>query len=214
MDNFLIVLFKNKKRKKNIKGYATLHNALDKYNSLLKENSDIIFDMKYENAEKCKYEIALLSREDQYQIPLFKKDEFGRQNEIFLETESEYIIKKIDDYKIEEKIQDWQKNKRISFKQFLRYCPQNVLKSIFTVNNKIVIQKEDEFFLFSLKNQEDSHRFLEVLETYFRDHNRNDAIFVRDVSKEQRKWIYDLLIKQGFDRTKLYRQSTTFSKRK
>lgn len=213
MENFLIVLFKNKKKKKNIKGYSTFKNAISKYNSLLKENY-VIFEMKYENAEKCDYEIALLSKQDHYQIPLFKTDEFGRQSEVFIENESEYIIKKIDNYKIEEKIQDWQKNKRITFDEFLKYCPKKYLKSIFTLNNKLVIQRDEFFYLFSLKNQEDSHRFLETLERYFRDHSRNDAIFVKDISTAQRKWIYDLLIKQGFDKTKLYRQSTTFSKRK
>ena len=38
--------------------------------------------------------------------------------------------------------------------------------------------------------------------------------FVKDTSTTQRKWMYNLLVKNGFDKKKLYRQTTTFSKRK
>jgi RAB protein geranylgeranyltransferase component A len=66
---------------------------------------------------------------------------------------------------------------------------------------------------FSLKNKEDSERFLEVLENYYRDNKRLDAMFVRDVSSAQRKWIYNTLEEKGFSKKRLYRLKTTFSKR-
>jgi len=87
------------------------------------------------------------------------------------------------------------------------------LKNIFVLNNKICVQKDDIFNLFSLKNKEDSDRFLEILENYFRDNGRSDAIFVRDTSSAQRKWIYRILEERGFDKKRLYRLKTTFSKR-
>ena len=80
-------------------------------------------------------------------------------------------------------------------------------------HNKLIIQINDKFFVFSLKNIDDSHRLLSTLENYFRNNGRNDAIFVRDTSTTQRKWMYNLLVKNGFDKKKLYRQTTTFSKR-
>ena len=51
------------------------------------------------------------------------------------------------------------------------------------------------------------------LQDYFIDNNRSDAIFVRDVSSAQRKWIYSILGDKGFDKKRLYRLKTTFSKR-
>jgi hypothetical protein len=42
---------------------------------------------------------------------------------------------------------------------------------------------------------------------------RRDAMFIRDTSTTQRKWLYNVLEEKGFDRRKLYRQSTTYSKR-
>ena len=213
MQNYISVLFKNKKKKKIIKGYQSEKRARDKFKSLIK-NNNCYFEVRYENAEESKYELALLSNQDSFQIPLFVEDEIGRNEEIFMSDDSDYIIKDIKPYRVEEKVFDWQTNKRIGFDKLIsKYCIKKEMKSISTLNNKLVIQINDVFRVFSLKNIQDSHRLLETMEQYFRDNNRNDSIFVKDVSTTQRKWMYDLLVKNGFDRNKLYRQTTTFSKR-
>jgi len=141
-------------------------------------------------------------------------DEIGRNNSVFISDSEDYTIKKIDDFKIEEFIFDWSTNSRISFNSFLStYCEEKGIKLISKLHNKIVVQNEDVFKLFSLKNEEDSERFLQTLESYFYENNRSDCIFVRDESTINRKWMYNILEKNGFDRKKLYRQKTTFSKR-
>jgi len=38
-------------------------------------------------------------------------------------------------------------------------------------------------------------------------------MFIKDSTQTQRKWLYNVLEKNGFDKKKLYRQKTTFSKR-
>jgi hypothetical protein len=213
MENFTIVLFKNKKKKKIIKGYMSEKNALNKFNNLV-NNNNIEFEVLFENSERCNYEIALLSKIDNYQIPLYKMDEIGRNNSVFIEGDSDYTIKKISDYKIEEMIFDWVTNKRITFNEFIeKYCSSKELKLFSKLHNKVVLQKDEVFNIFSLKNEEDSERFLQTLESYFYKNGRTDSIFVRDESIVQRKWLYKILEKNGFDIKKLYRQKTTFSKR-
>jgi hypothetical protein len=213
MENYIIVLFKNKKKKRIIKGYSTEKNALIKYNNLIKNNK-VEFEVLYENSEFCEYEIALLSSVDDYQIPLYKTDEIGRNNSVFLEDNNNFTIKKIDTYKIEELIYDWSTQQRISFFDFIKkYCPTNNIKVISKLHNKIVVQNDETFNLFSLKNEEDSERFLQTLESYFFKNNRSDSIIVRDENTISRKWMYDILEKNGYNRKKLYRQKTTFSKK-
>jgi len=135
-DNFIIVLFKNKKKKRIIKGYKSEKKATDKYKSLLKDNK-IRFEVQYENAEKVYYELGLLTNQDNYQVPLFQEDQFGRNEEVFIETESEYTFRDVKPYKLEEKIFDWQKNTRISFDQMVsKYCIKKEMKSISTLHNK------------------------------------------------------------------------------
>ena len=213
MENFIIVLFKNKKKKKIIKGYATEKNANLKFDDLISKNN-VEFPMLFENSKSCNYEIALLSKVDDYQIPLFKSDEIGRNVNIFIEGDSDYVIKRINNYFIEELIFDWQTDKRITFNELIKtYIPKNELKTISKLNNKIVVQTNENFTLFTLKNEEDSERLLETLESYFIKNGRNDCIFVKDLNTVHRKWLYDVLEKHGFNRKKLYRKYTTFSKR-
>ena len=87
------------------------------------------------------------------------------------------------------------------------------LKNIFTLHNKLCIQVNEDVSTFSLKNKEESDRLLDALQNAFLELNRADAIFVRDVSNVQRKWLYQILEDKGFDKKRLYRLKTTFSKR-
>jgi hypothetical protein len=213
MENFIIVLFKNKKKKKIIKGYITEKSANIKFNNLI-SNNNVEFPMLFENYEPCEYEIALLSKVDGYQMPLFKTDDMGRNVNIFVEGESEYVIKRISNYYIEELILDWRTNKKITFSELVNiYIPKKDLKTVSKLNNKIVIQCNEDFNIFTLKNEEDSERLLKTIESFFIKNGRNDCIFIRDLNTIHRKWLYDILEKNGFSRKKLYRKHTTFSKR-
>ena len=133
---------------------------------------------------------------------------------MFVDGESSYTFLEVKDYQLEEKIYDWQTDSKIEMQKLIYdYCPIKEMKSISTLNNKIIIQINDDFKLFSLKNIDDAQRALKVMEKYFIRKGRKDAIFVRDISTTQRKWLYDVLERNGFDRKKLYRQHTTYSKR-
>lgn len=207
-------MFKNKQKKKIIKSYQTLKNASKKFKELTKTD-DSLFPVKFENAESVIYEIGLLSSEHKNQSTIFTTDELGRNVSVFVEGNSPYTFLEIKPYLKEEKIYDWSTTKKITLSEVIKkYCKQTEMKNIFTLHNKIIIQVDENYNLFSLKNSDDSERALTVMEKYFREKNRRDAIFVKDISTVQRKWIYDILVEKGFNKSQLYRQTTTFSKRK
>lgn len=140
-------------------------------------------------------------------------DELGRNIPVNLEN-SDFVFLKINKYKVEELIYDWQTSSKISFNVFIeKYCGGKDLKSIYTLNNKICVQKDEDVQIFSLKNSDESERFLNTVQEYFYNERRLDAFFVKDISNAQRKWLYDVLNKKGFDKKRLYRLKTTFSKR-
>ena len=117
-------------------------------------------------------------------------------------------------YRIEETIFDWQTKNKITIDELIDvYCSGKDLKNIFTLHNKICIQLDLDVKVFSLKDKDESDRLLDIIQSHFIENNRLDAIFVRDVSSAQRKWLYDLLVGKGFDKKRLYRLKTTFSKR-
>jgi hypothetical protein len=211
--DYLIVLFKNKKKRKFIKSYLTKNTAINKFNDMLLKNNDVYFEKVIENACSTNYELGLLTNKTKIQQSLFLTDEMGRNTPVNLEN-PEYVFLDIKKYKIEETIFDWQTQNKITFMGLIKkYCKSNELKSIFTLHNKLCIQINEDVSLFSLKDKNESDRLLEVIQDYFIDNSRLDAIFVRDISSAQRKWIYSLLEGKGFDKKRLYRLKTTFSKR-
>jgi hypothetical protein len=212
--NYLVVLFKNKKRKKIIKSFVRKNIAEKFYKNKLEESNKVKFNVEVENSESCKYEIALITTTLDYQMDLFVQDDIGRN--VKVETEdSKFKILSISNFNVPEKIQDWSTNNRISFEEFYKkYFTNRDLKNVFTVNNKLVIQKDEDVKIFSLKNSIESKRFLTILQEFMISERRSDAIFVPDNDNIQRKYLYSILEEKGIDKNKLYRQSTTFSKRK
>ena len=75
------------------------------------------------------------------------------------------------------------------------------------INNKLVVQKDEDFKLFSFKNESDVERFIESLMTI-----TNNFMFVSDVSSPQKKYIYKILQENGFSKQMLYRKFTTHPK--
>lgn len=210
--NYLIVLFKNKKKRKIINSYTTEVRAKKRFDELIKNNK-IVFEKLVENATPVDYEIGLLTNTTNVQKSLFITDELGRNNPVNLEN-PDYVFLDLKKYSVEETIFDWQTQNKISFDELVSvYCNNAELKNIFTLHNKICIQLDSDISLFSLKDKTDSERLLNVIEEYFYNNKRLDAIFVRDVSSAQRKWLYNLLVQKGYDKKRLYRLKTTFSKR-
>ena len=77
------------------------------------------------------------------------------------------------------------------------------------LNNKIVVQDDLIYNIFSFKNDSDCSRFLDILELSVEPKN---FMIVRDFSSAQKKYLYDLLVDSGFKIDFLYRQSTTHPK--
>jgi hypothetical protein len=80
------------------------------------------------------------------------------------------------------------------------------------LNNKIIIQNNEKIHLFSLKTEEDSNRLIDTLSEYMINQERIDCILIKDGSKEQKKYMYDLLNKNGYDKSILYRKFTTYKR--
>lgn len=209
--NYLIVLFKNKEKKKIINKFKTYKKANLFYKEKLKESGDIIFQRNYENGVKCEYELAMIGIGENND-DLFIKDELGRQSKVEV-NKNGFYIKKISPFNIEEKLLDYQTKKKITVHQLIRrYLKKDGLKLVSKLNNKIVIQNDDDFNLFTLKTIFDADKFIDSISNHFRDIGRSDCMFVKDTSTTQRKDLYEILIKSGFPKRYLTRLSTTHPK--
>ena len=212
--HYLIVLFKNKVKKKIIKKFKTLKNADEYYKKLVNDSDEVVFDKKYENGFKSNYEIALLGKKNVNKEVIYIKDDFGRQSKVDLQDD-EFSIIKVLPYKIDEVFLDYETKKKINTNQFIKKYLSGVgLKMVSKLNNKIILQNDDVIKLFTFKNEEDSSRFIDNLSKVFISQKKIDCMFVKDSSTSQRKYLYNILVNYGFPKSYLFRQSTTFPVKK
>jgi hypothetical protein len=181
------------------------------YQNLLTKN-DVFFSKEFENGVFCNFELAIIEKDSSDFSLYFIKDDLGRNLKVDIDDPSSKIIS-INPYKVEEKIQDVSQNKKISFEFFnKKYLGKIGLKLLSKLNNKIVLQNDEDTHLFSLKSELDSTRFLSNLQKKLLDEQKFDVIIVMDCSKEQKKYLYNILETKGFDKSVLYRRYTTFPK--
>lgn len=205
---YLIVLFKNKERKKILKKFKTFQRANSYFTGIT--NNDVVFDKNVENGKLVNFEVGLLEKDSNDFTIFYKKDNLGRQIKIELD-DPEYKIIKVSDYKIEEYLFDLQTNKKISFKKFYnQYLKGGGLKFISNLNNKIVVQEDDNYNLFSLKCEPESNRFLNILSDVLYTNRRSDCIVVPQTTKDQKRFLYSTLEQKGYSKSTLYRNSTTY----
>jgi hypothetical protein len=207
--NFTVILFKNNKKRKILKSFVRERVALEYYNKKLKESSEIGFSKEYENGLKCNYKIVLTTKTCDVE-QLYYTDEIARNISINPKISDNLYIKKIDMFNKEEKLYDVQENKKITFNKFVKkYLDKDKTIMLSKLNNKVVVQEDDNYSLFSLKTEDDCERFLRIVESKV---EKKNFIIVRDFSSPQRKYLYDLLVEKGYDIDFLYRTSTTHPK--
>ena len=195
MVNYIVVLFKDKLKKKIINKFVTLKNAKDFYGKKLSISNDVIFEVVVENGHPCKYEIGIIEMSSKQSVPVYVIDEMGRSSKVKLEDEGMTLLQ-ISQYKKEETIFDIQRDKKILTQEFIkRYLKSDGLKMLSVLNNKILVQNDDTLNLFSC---------------YFFKTKRGDCLFIKDYSTPQRKYLYSLLESKGYDKKVLYRKFTTY----
>ena len=206
---YMIFLFKNKVKKKIIKKFKTFKRAENFYKTLIDKSENIIFSKQYDNGFESNYELGLLEPKSNNINSLFIKDNIGRQIKVELD-ENEHIITKINPYNIDEFFLDYNTKKKINTTTFIKkYLDSPGLKMVSKLNNKIIVQNDDVFKLFTFKNDDDSSRFIDSMLSYFLELKRIDCMFIKDYDTNQRKYLYNILTEKGFPKSYLFRQSTT-----
>jgi hypothetical protein len=213
-DTYQVILFKNKVKKKIINKFKTHKKAFEYYKLLVKESDEVIYDKVMENGVVSEYELSLVERSSSFPSSLYMKDDYGRQVKVSLD-DSELTMINITRYRIEELFLDYTTNKKIDTRQFIKqYLDHTGFKLISKLNNKIIVQNDDKFNLFTLKTSDESERFIDFLTKKFNDDGRKDCLLVKDYSTPQRKYLYELLVKMGFEKSYLQRSSTTYPSKK
>ena len=207
--NYSVVLFKNKIKKKIINKFKTDKKCYSFFKTLIDKSNSIKFERKYENGYEVNYNLCVLEPKKIVSDKLYYKDDFGRQIKVEFDDD-DFVITKIENYKVEEFIMDYKTKKKLSFDSFFKRLNSiNGFKLISKLNNKIVVQVDDDYRLYVLKNVFDCDRFADVLYRESMSLGRSDFLIVKDYNTNQRKYLYDILVDKGFSKTYLQRLSTT-----
>jgi len=206
--NYQIVLFKNKEKQRIIKKFLTLDKAKKKYDSLIKESSEVIFEKRTENGKDCIFELGLLGFGKKNNNQVYIKDNLGRNIKVEIDDEN-FNILKIQEYNLEELFLDYKTKNKINTKYFItKYLKGPGLKQVSKLNNKIIVQNDDVINLFTFKSESDGLRFTESLHQELTKQGKKDCIIVNDYSTIHRKYLYKLLVDEGFPIDYLQRYST------
>ena len=203
---YFIVLFCNKKRVK-ILYRCQKKNTVYEYWHEYKTEKKPRFT-KTQNRKRnvdAIYELALIFPNNRWATKTYVKDSLGRLVEAKYEDDK-FRIKEIIPYWKEELIYDFQKKNRVRYHEILEQIISiNEVGQIFTLNNKLFVQIDDNILLFGNKNIRDSKRLFELIREDVLKKNKGNFIFVKDVTTAQRKLLYQLLESKGFKRSELFR---------
>jgi hypothetical protein len=79
------------------------------------------------------------------------------------------------------------------------------IAQIFTLNNKLFLQIENDIRLFGNKNIADTERLFDIVRKDLTKRGRGNFIFVKDITRHQRSQLYEMLEAKGYKRTELFR---------
>lgn len=135
----------------------------------------------------------------------FIRDSIGRLVEALIDDETRRI-KELIPFWEEELIYDHENKKRIRYDDFLDIAMNVVgISQLFTLNNKLFIQTDDNIRMFGNKNINDAQRLFKLVREDLVHNKKGNYIFIKDLSTPQRKNLYDILESKGYKRTELFR---------
>lgn len=203
---YFIVLFSNKKRIKILHRSRT-RNTIYEYWREFKTQKPPEF-LKKQGGKRNKellFELALIFPNNRWAKAAYVRDSLGRNIEAKIEN-NKFRIKEIIPYWKEELIYDYNSKKRIRYHEMMEYILKiTEIAQIFTLNNKLFVQVENDIRLFGNKNIMDADRLLEIVKKDLTKRKRGNFIFVKDITTHQRKLLYELLESKGYKRTELFR---------
>lgn len=151
------------------------------------------------------YELGLIFPNNKWAIPTIIRDELGRNLEAKM-VDNKFRIKELIPYWEEELIYDLETKKRIRYHQMMEIILQaQEIAQIFTLNNKLFLQVEDNVRMFGNKNIADADRLFEIVKSDLSKRGRGNFIFVKDITTHQRTQLYTMLESKGYKRTELFR---------
>jgi hypothetical protein len=202
-----IILFNNKKKKKVLFSSNIRKTVNKKYNELTKKTKPI-FPLLLLNDVECDFKLAIITKSEGFEDGSVVRDDVGRWVTTTI-NHDDFSFVKLTSYQVTGTVYDHKSKKKITVEDMLDlYLPKRNFCQLFSLNNKIVIQNDDDISIFSLKTVPECKRLMNCLSTHFNKNSIMNCLLVKDTSTIQRKQLYKLLTEKGFKKPFLYKHYT------
>ena len=207
---YFIYFFCNKKKIKILYGCMTKNRIYEEWHDYKSQKKPPFVKLRTggkKRKEDLVYELGLIFPMNRWvsSDSFFVRDSMGRNVEARLDNDK-LRIKDIMPYWEEELIYDYDSKKRIRYHEMMFYITSiSDIAQIFTLNNKLFVQVENDIRLFGNKNIDDTARLFEIVKEDILKRKMGNFIFVKDLTTHQRTLLYNLLESKGYKRTELFR---------
>lgn len=205
---YFIILYLNGKKKKVLHKSAKRSTIMDYWAEFKTQRKpQYCAEIRGRKRTRLNFELFLVYPMNRWATTnvAYKKDELGRNIKVSLDN-SKFRVKEILPWWEEERVYDFEQKKHIHFHEMMfKISMVEDICQIFTLNNKIFVQIENDVKVFGNKNLHDANRLFELVKSDLHKRKRKNFIFIKDVTTYQRKLLYDFLITKGFSRTELFR---------
>ena len=204
---YFIVLFCNQKRVKILHRSMRRTTAYEYWREF--KTQQVPSFLKQQGGERKKnelvFELALVFPNNRWATATYIKDSLGRNIKAKIENDK-FRIKEIIPYWQEEQIYDFQIKKRVRYHVMMeQILPITEVAQIFTLNNKLFVQVDNDIKLFGNKNINDADRLFEIVKKDLIKRKKGNFFFVKDITTHQRSLLYKLLESKGFKKEELFR---------
>ena len=203
---YFVILFCNKKKVRVLHRCMTKNTIYDAWHEYKTEKRPPFVKLQGGKRDRVlEYELGLIFPNNRWSKPTYIRDELGRNIEALM-VDDKFRIKEIIPYWEEEKIYDFDTKKRIRYHEIMNIILKvDEIAQIFTLNNKMFLQVEDQVHMFGNKNISDANRLFDIVKDDLLKRGVGNFIFVKDISRHQRTQLYDILEGMGYKRTELFR---------
>ena len=210
---YFIILFCNKKKVRILHKAQKKNTIYDAWHEFVTQKRPPFVKLQGgKRKQERTYELGLIFPNNKWSKPTFIRDEMGRNVEAKLISidsstpDNKFRIKELIPYWEEERIYDFESKKRIRYHEMMDVILKvEDIGQIFTLNNKLFLQVENDIRLFGNKNIADADRLFEIVRKDLIKRGRGNFIFVRDITTRQRSLLYEMLEAKGYKRTELFR---------
>jgi len=203
---YFVILFCNKKKLRTLHKCQKKNTIYDAWHEFKTQKRPPFVKLQGGKRQRAlNFELGLIFPNNKWAKPTIIRDELGRNAEAKM-VDKKFRIKELIPYWDEERVYDFDAKKRIRYHEMMEIILKvDDVAQIFTLNNKLFLQVEDNIRMFGNKNIADTERLFTIVRDDLTKRGIGNFIFVRDITTHQRSLLYEMLESKGYKRTELFR---------